>query len=951
MNERERFALIERLFHELVELDAGARERRLAGLAQEDPDLRDALVGLFAEPGALTARERALDGLVEHARVLAGVEPVLPERVGPYRIVRLLGEGGMGRVYEAEQDEPVRRRVALKLTRGGLDPDRIIARFHAERQALAVLHHPNIARVFDAGSTPEGRPWFAMELVEGEPITRWAQRRRLSLKQRIELLLPVCDAVQHAHRKGVIHRDLKPSNLLVVESDGVGVPKIIDFGIAKAIEAPLLAQSSATRFGELVGTPEYMSPEQAALGAVDIDTRSDVYALGLVLYELLVGELPMSVEQVRRYAFDELCRRIREDDTPRPSARLASVSRDTRTSMASGDWARRLRGDLDSVVLKALAKDREQRYGTAAALADDLRRFLDDQPVLATAPSLRYRIGKFVRRNAIASAAAAAVVLALVVGTVVASLGLLEARRAEARARAAQQTAEATTDFMVRLFEGADPRNQPGPPPTAVDLLERGASRIEALDAEPHVQARLLEVLGDASWALGEYQRAAPLIDGAIALRETGPAADPARLAFLLDRRGGLERDRAELERAEASHRQALAVLEAAGLGASADAGRVLNNLGIVLRRGNRLDEAVTVYERALALAIALEPQPSSNAASARTNLAAVHQFRGDFAASRDATLIALAEFADLLPANHPHFGTLHSNVALSARSLGDLGLALRHSRAAAANDDAALPAGHPDRAETLHGLAAVLMRLDRREPARVALLEAQRLLTAALGAGHPRLAVITDSLAEVELLAGDPAAASAGFRAVLASLDGATQPAPLRHRIGLQRKLATSLRRQGQAEAARAAAQASAAQARALGRADDQARGLLLEALAELDLGNRPGAEALWQRALALVPACAAPDGTAMAGTDGAGGARPCPLDQAVNQVTRAQVLARLGEPAPAFAALADSVAAPGWTAGMLDHPDLAPLRGDPRWAQAQRQLAARIAASGPPD
>lgn len=948
MNERERFALIERLFHELIELDADARDRRLADLAQADPDLHAALLGLFAEPGALTARERALDGLVEEARVLAGTEPALPERVGPYRIVRLLGEGGMGRVYEAEQDEPVRRRVALKLTRGGLDPERIIARFHAERQALAVLDHPNIARVFDAGSTPEGRPWFAMELVEGEPITRWAQRRKLSLKQRIELLLPVCDAVQHAHRKGVIHRDLKPSNLLVVDADGVGVPKIIDFGIAKAIEAPLLAQSTATKFGELVGTPEYMSPEQAALGAVDIDTRSDVYALGLVLYELLVGELPMSVEQVRRYAFDELCRRIREDDTPRPSARLASVSLDTRTSMASGDWARHLRGDLDSVVLKALAKDREQRYGTAAALADDLRRFLDDQPVLATPPSLRYRIGKFVRRNAIASAAAAAVVLALVTGTVVAGLGLLEARRAEARARAAQQTAEAATDFMVRLFEGADPRSEPGPPPTAVDLLERGASRIDALELEPPVQARLLDVLGDASWALGEYERAGPLIDRAIALRRSGPAADPARLAFLLDRRGGLERDRAELESAEASHRQALAVLEAAGLGTSADAGRVLNNLGIVLRRSGRLDDAVAVYERALANAIEQEGQPSASAASARTNLAAVYQFRGDFAASRDLTLAALADFTRLLPANHPHFGILHSNIALSARSLGELGVALRHSRAAAANDDATLPAGHPDRAETLHGLASILLRLDRLDEARTVLLEARQLLTAALGAGHARLAVIADSLAEVDLLAGEPAAAAAGFRHVLAGLDGATQPAPLRHRLGVSRKLATSLRRLGQAEPARAAAQASADQARALDRADDQARALLLEALIVLDQGDQTGADALWQQALALVPDCGAAGG---AGADDAVADRPCPLDQALTHVTRAHWHARRGQPDPAFAALSASIAGRGWTVGLLDHPDLAPLRADPRWPQAQRQLAARIAAADLPD
>jgi eukaryotic-like serine/threonine-protein kinase len=429
MSSSDQFQRLEQLFHELESLADEQRTRRLHELSQAEPELYPALLRLLENSTRFDQGEQLIDELIDVAGEVAGEAPRDPEQVGPYRLRELIGEGGMGRVYLAEQSEPVRRRVALKLTRRGLDSNDAVARFRAERQALAVLEHPNIARVFDAGSTDGGRPWFAMEYIDGVPITRWAADKGLDLHQRIELLLPVCEAVQHAHAKGLIHRDLKPSNILVIDDGGIGRPMVIDFGIARVVDLSLDERTRATRIGELVGTPEYMSPEQAALGEVDIDTRSDIYTLGLVLYELLVGELPLSGQQLRQLGFQAMCQAIREGDTPRPSRAPPRVADD-----ATLTWRSRLKGDLDSVLLKALAKDRDHRYGTAAALADDLRRYLANEPVLAQPPSLRYRAGKFVRRHRLPVAATGIVALALVASTLIAGFGLIEARNSESRA-------------------------------------------------------------------------------------------------------------------------------------------------------------------------------------------------------------------------------------------------------------------------------------------------------------------------------------------------------------------------------------------------------------------------------------------------------------------------------------------------------------------------------------
>jgi serine/threonine protein kinase len=465
------------------------------------------------------------------------VLPDHPERIGPYRIVQVIGEGGMGVVFDAEQREPVRRRVAIKMMKVGMDTREVVTRFEAERQALALMDHANIAKVFDGGATEEGRPYFVMERVRGIDLDDYCDEHLLTVRERIELFIDICDAVQHAHQKGIIHRDLKPSNILVADADGVPTPKVIDFGIAKATGQRLTDRTAVTTYGQTVGTLSYMSPEQAEMDGLDVDTRTDVYSLGIMLFELLAGRVPLDPGEVGAPVF--LAGLIQRDKSlPTAVQVLRTLDEDrlervaTARSTSRSALERAVAGDLRWVLLKATEKDRTRRYQTASELAQDLRRYLNDEPISARAPSATYRLRKFVRRHRAGAAVAAAGIVAVLVGSVGATVGMVRAQRAEAAAALEAETAVRVSEFLTDLFEVSDPSNARGASVTAREMLDSGAVRVRSdLADQPALQARLMTVIGDVYRSLGLYEQGQPLLEEALALYESDVDEEQARLS------------------------------------------------------------------------------------------------------------------------------------------------------------------------------------------------------------------------------------------------------------------------------------------------------------------------------------------------------------------------------------------------------------------------------------
>ncbi len=539
---------LEELFQRAADLSGKERVAFLDRECATAPEARAHLEAILAQhdrdetleaPSVLA--DQASAGPVEEAGSL----------IDRYKLLQVIGEGGFGVVYMAEQQEPVVRKVALKVIKVGMDTREVIARFEAERQALAMMDHPSIAKVLDGGATGSGRPYFVMELVRGVSITEYCDQNNLSTRERLELFAEVCRAVQHAHQKGVIHRDIKPSNVMVTLHDGRPVAKVIDFGVAKAMHARLTEKTLFTAYQRFIGTPAYMSPEQAEMSGLDIDTRSDIYSLGVLLYELLTGTTPFESGPLLAAGLLEIQRILREEQPPRPSLRISTSANAstiaTRRRLDVQGLTKCLRGDLDWIVMKALEKERTRRYAAASDLAADIHRHLRQLPVKAGPPSTSYRLRKLLARHRAAAVSAVLVGLALVAGVIGTSIGMLEAGRQRDSAQHEAERAHLITEFLVENLELSDPEIALLPEISVRTLLDRAAGEIGVRFADqPEAEAQLRATIGRAYESLGEHQLAEAHLRRAVVLFDQQGISDPAdfydvlwtlvNVAFRLDR-------------------------------------------------------------------------------------------------------------------------------------------------------------------------------------------------------------------------------------------------------------------------------------------------------------------------------------------------------------------------------------------------------------------------------
>jgi len=750
------------LFHDLRERPGDERAARLDAIGADDPELRREVEDLLAEhdaPSLQVLRDT-------HDVAIRGLVLRPGDRVGPYRILASLGEGGMGVVYRAEQDEPVRRTVAVKLIRPGMDTREVVGRFEAERRALAGLEHDRIARVFDAGVTDDGRPYFAMEYVDGQPITTYCDERRLPLAERLDLFLEVCEGVQHAHRRGIIHRDLKPSNVLVREVEGRASVKIIDFGIARATGPVAASREAFTAVGRILGTPEYMSPEQAGLTGDDVDTRTDVYALGVLLYELLVGANPFDWQEVRRAGYDEILRIIRETEPPRPSTRLSSLGATAgdvaaRRGATGADLTRRVRGDLDCIVLRAMDKERDRRYGSPADLAADLARYRSNRPIEARPPSPLYRARKFARRHRVAVAAGAAVAIAIVAGVAVGVAGLVRARAAEREAKREAAVAEEVSRFLVDLFQVSEPGEAAANSLTAREVLDRGVENVRtSLADRPEVRGRLLRTLGGVYTRLGLYGDARPLLDEALDVHRGLDGGDGVETAATLSRLAGLDLEAGRYDEALRGYEQVRAIDERERGPDHPDTVLALENIGTVLEAMHRPDEAVEVLRRAAGARERIHGAGDPETAKALYRLSVAETSAGDLDAAAASVSRAIRIFENAYGDDHPWLQYSWNALAVLYWRQGRLEDARPLLERALASIERTHGTDHPYAAQVANNLGYLHLELGDPEGARPYIERALAIQEAKLGRDHPEVAITLLNDARLHAETDDPAGA-----------------------------------------------------------------------------------------------------------------------------------------------------------------------------------------------
>jgi serine/threonine-protein kinase len=656
-------------------------------------------------------------------------------RIGSYQVLRRLGEGGMGTVYlAARADQEFRKHVAIKVIRKGMDSAEIVARFRRERQILAALDHPGIARLFDGGTTGDGLSYFVMEYIPGRPLGEYCDTHGLSIRERLLLFRSICAAVQYAHQNLVIHRDLKPANVLVTAD---GSPRLLDFGIAKLLNPDALdVEAPPTATGMHVMTPAYASPEQVR--GEPLTTATDVYSLGVVLYELLTGRRPYDLKTGSHM---EVVRAVCEQEPARPSTVVTGADEDSHRVVASRGAGtpqrlnRLLRGDLDNIVLMAMRKEPQRRYASVQALSDDIGRYLDGYPVWAHTPSWSYRAGKYVRLHAAGVSAAAAVFLLLLAFAVTATFQ-------NARIRRERDTADQVTKLLVSLFDVNAPETARGERVTAREILDRGARRVRGeLKDQPEVRAKLLCTIGDIYGKLGLYDEAQPLLDESLRIRTALHGRDDASVVESLQRIGGVLAGRGLYAEAESALREALAIRRRLGPARSPDVAEGLRSLASVLEKQRKLDEAEALLREALAIHREALGGGHPDVASDLSSLALVLTDRGRLDEAEKLQREALAIDRNALGADHPGLATDLGTLATALYYKGQLEEAEKLFREALAVNRKALGEEHPDVATGMNNLAVVLLGTGRLDEAEKLYREALAIHRKALGDGHPSVA------------------------------------------------------------------------------------------------------------------------------------------------------------------------------------------------------------------